>query len=105
MELILSFVSIVLGVAGISYGVYQDRSKAKIVDLTQRNGWSTYQSCFKTFQKIWFLHEATIGEMPPDLAKAEANIRELLRKCIENVVQQYPHITEADLIKWKEVGN
>lgn len=104
MESIVSIIGTLVGIEGISYGIYQDRTKAQVEKLMRQNSWSVYRTCYKTFEKIWALHESSRNDVPTDLAKAEASIRELHRKCIQQVIHQYSDLTEDDLITWKETG-
>ena len=101
---IVSIVGTIVGIIGLAYGIYQNRTKAQLEKLTRQNAWSTYRTCYQAFLKIWNLHESTQGNIPTDLAKAEASIRELHRKCIEQVIHHYPELTESDLVAWKESG-
>jgi len=105
MELVFSIISVGLGVAGLAYGVYQNRLRARLVAMMRRNAWSLYRSCYATFVHVFTFYKEK-GEEIDDrrLHMADATIRELHRKCVDNVIQQYPSLTPEDIDRWRASG-
>lgn len=44
MEVILAWISVALGVAGLAFGAYQNRLKERVERLATLQAWEVYQS-------------------------------------------------------------
>ena len=107
MEIILAWVSLGLCVAGIAYGIYQNRLKASIERLTTLQAWEVYQSAY---QALGWLNNA-ISE--PDahkkeiiLAQAQAHARvdSHYSKTIHNIYTHHEKVSTDLIDKWVSEG-
>ena len=105
MEIILAWISVALGVAGLAYGIYQNRQKVNVERLATLQAWEVFQSAY---QALGWLNNAQ-GE--PDtskkeliLAKAHARADSHYTKTIHNIYTHHDKITPELIDKWISEG-
>ena len=107
MEIILAWVSLGLGVAGIAYGIYQSRLKASIERLTTLQAWEVYQSAY---QALGWLNNATEEADPHKKeiilakAKAKAYADAHYSKTIHNIYTHHEKVSTDLIDKWVSEG-
>lgn len=103
--MILAYISVALGVAGIAYGIYQDRLRIKIARQSRAQAWSTYQTSKNALG--FFLDYMKSEDAPPETpysSQAHARLDELYQKTIQHVISQYPKVTPEEIEKWLRNG-
>jgi hypothetical protein len=105
MEIILAWISIALGVAGLSYGFYQNKLKHRIERLAILQAWEVFQSAY---QVLGWLNNA-LEEHEPDkrsitLGKAHTRADVHYIKTIHNLYTHYSKITLELIDKWIAEG-
>ena len=105
MEMFLAIVSVILGVAGIAYGWYQNRLKEKIQRLSRMQAWEVYKS---SSQVLGWLHNAFNETIPQQqmatFSDARARADSHYTKTIYNLYTHYDKVTPELIKKWIEEG-
>ena len=105
MEIILAWVSVALGVAGLGYGIYQNKLKERVERLATLQAWEVYQSAYQALG--WLnnaLGEANEREKEIILAKAHARADSHYSKTIHNIYTHYDRVTPELIEKWVSEG-
>jgi len=105
MEIILAWVSVALGVAGLAYGVYQNRLKTRIERLATLQAWDVYQSAYQALG--WLnnaLAETDASTKENILAKAHARADSHYSKTIHNLYTHHNRVTPELIDKWVSEG-
>ena len=105
MEIILAWVSVALGVAGLAYGIYQNRLKASIERLATLQAWDVYQSAYQALG--WFnnaIEEADTHKKEIILAQAHARADSHYSKTIHNLYTHHAKISPELIDKWISEG-
>jgi hypothetical protein len=105
MEIILAWVSIGLGVAGLAYGFYQNRLKQRIERLARLQAWEIYQSAYQAVG--WFndaYNETDASNKEIILFKAHALSDSHYFKTIHNIYTHHSKITPELIDTWVSQG-
>jgi hypothetical protein len=105
MEIILAWISIGLGVAGLAYGIYQNRLKARVERLATLQAWEVYQSAYQALG--WLndaLKEQDSNKRELVLAKAHARSDSHYSKAIFNLYTHHEKVTPELIGKWISEG-
>ena len=101
MEIILAWVSAGLGVAGLVYGIYQNRLKVSIERLATLQAWEVYQSAYQALG--WFnnaIDETDAHKKEIFLAQAHARLDSHYSKTIHNIYTHHEKISLDLIDKW-----
>lgn len=101
MEIILAWVSAGLGVAGLVYGIYQNRLKVSIERLATLQAWEVYQSAYQALG--WFnnaIDETDAHKKEIFLAQAQARLDSHYSKIIHNIYTHHEKISLDLIDKW-----
>lgn len=105
MEIILSWISVALGVAGLAYGLYQNKLKENIERLTNLQAWEVYQSSYRSLG--WLnraIEETDLIKRELDLAQAQARADFHNFKTIHNLYTHQTKVTPELIDKWIKEG-
>ena len=105
MEIILAWVSVALGVAGLSYGIYQNRLKRRIERLATLQAWEVYQSAYQALG--WLnnaLSEQDATKKEKTLSRAHARADSHYSKTIHNLYTHHEKVTPELIEKWISEG-
>lgn len=105
MEVILAWISVGLGVAGLAYGIYQNRQKRYIERLATLQAWDIFQSAY---QALGWLNNA-LEESDPKareltLAKSQARPDSHYTKTIHNLYTHHDKVTPELIDRWINEG-
>ncbi len=104
MAVILAWSSFAIGVAGFCYGVYQNRTKARISRMARQQAWANYQT---TANALGFFQDYMKKDKPPHtrlFGQAHARLDEAYQKAIQNLVLNYDRVTPDMVARWIEQG-
>lgn len=105
MKIILSSISVALGVAGLVYGTYQNKLKEKVKRLATLQAWDVYRSAYQT--KGWLNNaerETEAQKKEFNLAQAGAFADSLYAKTIHNIYTHHDRVTPELIDKWVSEG-
>ena len=105
MEIILAWISVALGVAGLAYGIHQNQLKKKIERLSTLQAWEVFQSSHHALG--WLnnaLKEASPNEKDKILGQARALMGSHYAKTIHNLYTHQPKVTPDLIDRWIEEG-
>jgi len=105
MNTILSWISVIIGIAGLSYGIYQGRQKHHIERLASLQAWEVFQSAYQALG--WFNNaqkETDINERNTILREAHARLDSHYTKTIHNIYTHLKRVTPELIDKWIKEG-
>ncbi len=105
MEVILAWISVALGVAGVAYGIYQNRQKVYIKRLATLQAWEMFQSAYQALG--WLnnaLKEENSSKKESIFAEAHARADSHYSKTIHNLYTHHEKITPELIEKWISEG-
>ena len=105
MEIILSLISVALGLAGLVYGVYQNKLKERVERLATLQAWEVYRSAYQS--KGWFNNAQAETEAQKKeliLAQAYAFADSFYVKTIHNIYTHHDRVTPELIDKWVSEG-
>ncbi|MDG4559921.1 MAG: hypothetical protein P9E88_01360 [Candidatus Competibacter sp.] len=105
MEIILAWFSVGLGVAGLAYGIYQNRLKERVERLATLQAWEVYQSAYQALG--WLvnaLNEPDPAKRENILGQARARSDSHYSKTIHNLYTHHDKVTPELVDKWVSEG-
>ena len=106
MENTLSWISVVLGVAGVSYGIYQNKQKIYIERLATLQAWEVYQSAQQAsgWLNDFLKEKADSPRKETLLAEVHARIDSHFSKTIHNLYTHHAKVTPELIERWVTEG-
>lgn len=105
MEVFLAWVSVILGVVGIAYGLYQSKLREQVQRLAVLQAWEVYQSAYQS--SGWLNNvfaEVDVQKREGVLGEARARADSHYTKTIYNLYAHYENVTPELIRKWIDEG-
>ena len=107
----LSISGLIVGVLGVAYAIYENRSKAKLAEFIRAQNWHNYsktnnanlsvQLAFNKYKQTAQSFDLEVFEW---LSKADAFGQDVFKDVIRQIQVSEPSFTQGDVDKWVKEG-
>ncbi len=102
----VGILGLVVGVTGLVFGIYQNRSKRQIRRLSLLNAWTQYKTASAAlgFLDKYYKHSDPLPPQTSDGGSAIAKMSELHKLTIRNLLHQYDDVSGRLIEQWMKEG-